>query len=249
MKTAMLCVQGNWAHFKKPETNNNPLTHDFLTKTALIGMIGAVLGKEREVMKGLFPRLSDDLQYGVALLRPVKKQTWSFTLRRFAADRSKLEVTTLSPRPFEFLRKPSFKVVLGLADDRSEQEFNRFLELIAESKTHYDPVLGLHNCPAEIALLKTGKAEAMVGHFRTEGFVPRSSSPDPVESLIRGAFRLGFDRLPTYQDNAMWNPPDRYVEVIYPDRISAESPSLLSGKGAHFKVDWDSSEEDCWCLI
>ena len=91
MKTAMLCVQGNWAHFKKPETNNNPLTHDFLTKTALLGMIGAVLGKERDAMKGLFPRLSEDLRYGVALLRPVKKQTWSFTLRRFAADRSKLE--------------------------------------------------------------------------------------------------------------------------------------------------------------
>ncbi len=89
----------------------------------------------------------------------------------------------------------------------------------------------------------------MIGHFSTEGFVPRSSEPDPTEALGRGAFRLGFDRLPTYQDNAMWNPPDRYVEVVYPDRISADSPSLLSGKGAHFKVDWDSSEEECWCLI
>jgi CRISPR-associated protein Cas5h len=43
MKGFQLEISGNWGHFKKPETNNNPLSHDFITKTALIGMIGAVL--------------------------------------------------------------------------------------------------------------------------------------------------------------------------------------------------------------
>ena len=59
MKAIQIIVEGNWGHFKRPETNNNPLTHDFITKTALIGMIGAVLGYERAEMKDLFPQLSD----------------------------------------------------------------------------------------------------------------------------------------------------------------------------------------------
>ena len=55
MKGLQFKIDGDWAHFKKPETNNNPLSHDLIPKTALIGMIGAVLGIEREKMKSLFP--------------------------------------------------------------------------------------------------------------------------------------------------------------------------------------------------
>lgn len=73
MKGFQFKIDGNWAHFKKPDTNNNPLSHDLIPKTALIGMIGAVLGIEREKMKSLFPQLSEDLLYGVELLKPVKK--------------------------------------------------------------------------------------------------------------------------------------------------------------------------------
>ena len=61
MKGVLFELKGNWGHFRKPETNNNPLTHDFITKTALIGLVGAVLGKERDEMKELFPQLSEDL--------------------------------------------------------------------------------------------------------------------------------------------------------------------------------------------
>ena len=50
MKGFQFKIDGDWAHFKKPETNNNPLSHDLIPKTALIGMIGAVLGIEREKM-------------------------------------------------------------------------------------------------------------------------------------------------------------------------------------------------------
>ena len=81
MKGAILNIRGNWAHFKKPETNNNPLTHDFITKTALVGMMGAVLGIEREQMKSQFPLLTRGLLYGVQVVNPVKKISWGFTSR------------------------------------------------------------------------------------------------------------------------------------------------------------------------
>lgn len=79
MKGFQFKIDGDWAHFKKPETNNNPLSHDLIPKTALIGMIGAVLGIERKKMKFLFPQLSEDLLYGVELLKPVTKTSCGFT--------------------------------------------------------------------------------------------------------------------------------------------------------------------------
>ena len=42
MKGFQFKIDGNWAHFKKPETNNNPVAHDLIPETALIGVIGAV---------------------------------------------------------------------------------------------------------------------------------------------------------------------------------------------------------------
>ena len=74
-----IVIEGKWGHFKKPETNNNPLSHDIITKTALIGLIGAVIGIYRVTMRALFPQLYEDFLYGVQLLSPVRKLSWGFT--------------------------------------------------------------------------------------------------------------------------------------------------------------------------
>src|SRR5215210_1026953 len=102
MKGALISIEGNWGHFKKPETNNNPLTHDFITKTALIGMIGAVLGIERPEMREVFPQLSEDLCYGVQIRGAVKKESWSFKLR-YAAN-----LFEKRPVQMEFLKNPLY---------------------------------------------------------------------------------------------------------------------------------------------
>lgn len=259
MKAALLRIEGPWAHFKRPETNNNPLTHDFITKTALIGMIGAVTGKERAEMTALFPQLSEDLLYGVALERAVKKQSWAFTLRRFSSDiKNRLEAPGLSPRPFEFLKEPKFRVVLALQNSRSEALFSAFVDLVRNGEVHYDPVLGLHNCPAELTFIDEGTAEAGSGAFETEGFLP-----DTVRRRITpgGPFRIGFDRIPAYQNGDMWNPPDRYVEVIYRDFLPGVS-QRLGGEGDHLRIRWshesegrgeegreNKGKEEAWCLI
>jgi len=246
MDTLLLRISGNWGHFKKPETNNNPLTHDFITKTALIGMIGAVLGKDRENMRPLFPQLSEDLKYGVVLEKPVKKQAWAFTLRRFAAGRANLEVTGLSPRPFEFLKDPCFRVAVALVNERSQEMFDMFAHLVMNSETHFDPILGLHNCPAEISLLGRHEVEEAEGRFRTEGFVPCALKPRPEDTA---SFRVGFERLPSYQNADMWNPPDRYVEVVYMDVSRGGERPHLAGDGEHYRIHTNDGKEEQWCLI
>ena len=246
MDTLLLRISGNWGHFKKPETNNNPLTHDFITKTALIGMIGAVLGKDRETMRPLFPQLSEDLQYGVALENPVKKQAWAFTLRRFEAGRAKLEVAGLSPRPFEFLKDPCFRVVIALTDERSRELFEAFAGLVANSETHFDPVLGLHNCPAELVLLRRCEAERADGKFRTVGFVPRLLKPNPPRDV---PYRVGVERIPSFQNADMWNPPERYQEVVYIDVSRSGEQPHLTGEGEYFRLQGSAGKEEDWCLI
>ena len=230
-------VHGNWGHFRRAETNNNPLTHDFLTKTALIGLIGAVVGIERGEMRSLFPRFSDQLRYGVQINGVVKKQAWSFTLRNVFKQN---DSDGKAPRPMEFLRHPDFTVAFALNDGADvvvSDHLSGFVRAVQASEAKYTPVLGLHNCPAELRWIKEGEIVEESGQYITKGFFLRSHRMTmPVDT----AFRLGFERIPTYQSDNWVNLQDRYQDVIYPSNDVA-----ITVEGTHYR--FASGEE--WCLI
>jgi CRISPR-associated protein Cas5h len=239
MKGFQLEIDGNWGHFKKPETNNNPLTHDLITKTALIGMIGAVLGIERQEMKELFPILSNNLLYGVCLLNPVKKISWGFT--------SKTAINPTgsgSPKYFEFLKDPAFLVSVALANEHSAETcniFNTFQTAIEKGTAIYTPILGWHNCPANLSFISSGDFTSKKENvFETKGFVIAGKH---IPQDVSGEFRIGFDKLPTYQNNDFWNLPDKYVNVIYPDY-----PHFIKVKGEYYEYCTNEIVEK-WCLI
>lgn len=222
-------VSGRWAQFRRPETNNTPLTHDFITKPALLGLGGALLGWERPIMREQFPILSDDLLYSVQLNQPLKKESWSFTLRNVAKPEER------SPRPMEFLRDPDFTVVVGLKNERSAAFFEAMRSAIRNTEARFTPVLGLHNCPAELEWIEAGELTEASGPYQTPGFILRT------HRLLRlDGIRLGFDRIPTYQTSEWWNLPERYQEVTY-----SLNGIAVEAEGDHYRL----ANREGWCLI
>lgn len=236
MRAIQLRLSGNWAHFKKPETNNNPLTHDLIPKTALLGLIGAVLGIERLEMKSLFPQFSEDFRYGVQLLKPLRKESWGFTSRKAINP-----TAAGSPKYFEFLRNPDFKVTLALRKERSQRYFSQFLQSVREETSVYTPVLGWHNCPAEVQFVSDGNiAGSEEGEFETQGFV---TSDQHTLKNTDAEFRIGLDKLPTYQDDDFWNWPERYQLIMYPD-----CEQSLRVKGTYYTYI-TSQHAESWYLM
>lgn len=235
MKGVRLHIKGNWGQFRRPETNNNPLSHDFITKTALIGMIGAVVGKDRKEMKPLFPLLCKDLKYGIQINNEVKKQSWGFTFRSVSNAWEK------SPKQMEMVRNPDYTVLICLmnsAEEISKEIFDEFVRSCKEGKSCYEPVLGLHNCPAEIEFVEDGSFEYVAeGTFSTKGFVTNKHKPEGLGMI---GFRIGFDKVPTFQNDDFWNLPEKYVSVIYP----SENRNITVS-GDYFIFNRDSK----WCLI
>lgn len=239
MQAIQIIVEGNWGHFKRPETNNNPLTHDFITKTALIGMIGAVLGYERSEMKNLFPQLSNDLLYGVELQQPVKKISWGFTSRTaFKPWESG------TPKYFEFLKNPSFKILLALKEENTSEEiFTQFAEAVKQEEAIFTPVLGWHNCPADLSW----KSEGSVQYFQEKGAKNEMKCFFSTQHSLKmgGAesFRLGFENIPTFQNNDFWNLPERYEKVIYPD-----AGNTVNVEGAYYQYSQNNKKETWWLI-
>lgn len=228
-------LSGNWGHFKKVDTNNNPLTHDFITKTALIGLIGAVNGIERTDMRTLFPELSEDLLYSVAVNTHVQKESWGFTLRTVKVNLEK------SPWQFEFLKRPDFTVVLALKNERSRIIFEDFCENIENEQACFNPTLGLANCPADIKFCVLGSlSDKQEGLFTTQGFI---SKKHKIEIGDDFNFRIGFDRIPTYQNNDFWNDPEKYVDIAY-----SFGGNALQAIGEYYEMK-TSKEISKWFMI
>lgn len=241
MKAVQFQVSGRWGHFRKAETNNNPLTHDFITKTALVGLMGAVVGIEREEMRAYFPKMCDGLRYGVQVIGQVKKQSWGFTFRQ-ASD-----VFMHAPRYMEILSQPKFSIILASRDDLDEtgqQFFERFCHAIKNEKAHFTPVLGLHNCPADLLFESDGKVEsAGNGRFETTGFVSKDHNPE-----LKSVARLGFEKIPTFQTDDFWNLPERYETVIYPSPTGSSLGQTLQASGDFFTFQ-SANTTTFWHLI
>jgi CRISPR-associated protein Cas5 subtype I-B len=234
MKGAVFNIEGRWAHFRKAESNNNPLTHDFITKTALIGLIGAVLGKRRDEMKGLFPKLSKDLLYGVEVCDDVQKISWGFTVRKAVNPAEQ------GRKRFEFIKEPRYRIAIGLLDHLSEEFYENFANAIEQSEARFTPVLGLHNCPANIEAetVTRGEFENESGSFETRAFVALKEGVK-IKSRV-DSFRVGLERIPTYQRD-FYNPPDGYQRVVYPS-----NGNFISVEGEHHRFTKDGSK---WMLI
>lgn len=231
MKAIKLKIKGNWAQFRKAETNNNPLSHDFITKTAMIGLIGAVLGIERNEMKSLFPKLSVGLLYSVQIDNDVKKQSWGFTLRSVSHTWEK------APKQMEFVKNPNYTVIIALRDEECKDYFDKFIVYCQQEKACFTPVLGLHNCPAEIYVIEEGDLVEKKGAFETKGFVTDNYQPQ-MDGIT--TFRIGFDKIPTFQNNDFWNLPEKFVKVVYPSEQSS-----IKTQGQYFEFNNESQ----WCMI
>jgi CRISPR-associated protein Cas5h len=234
MKAIQFEISGQWGHFRKTETNNNPLSHDFITKTALVGVIGAVVGIEREPMRRFFPILCDALLYGVEVRNVVKKQSWGFTLR------SASNLFESSPRYMEILSMPKFSIVLACRNGAdTEGVFEKFCEMVKNQQACFTPVLGLHNCPAELIFENEGEIEdVQSGNFKTLGFI----SPNH-KYKITGSLRMGFERVPTFQTDDFWNLPESYKQVIYPT-----GGNVLNADGSFHTFKTEKTESQ-WHLI
>ncbi len=235
MKGVQLIIEGNWAHFKRPETDNNPISYDFITKPALVGLIGAVLGINRDEMRPLFPKLSEDLLYGVQILNPIKKLSIAFTLRKA------VKLSEKAPKHMEFLKSPKFLVVIALHNDRSKEIFVEFIKSIKNSEAKFTPVLGIHNCPANLEFISEGEfSEKLIN--KDAGFKVKCVISKNHTLIIKETetFCIRPARIPTFQNDDFWNPPDKYVDVIY----SSEG-NEITVKGDCYKYD----NSEFWWLI
>jgi len=133
-------VWGYYAHFRRFYTTTSPLTFPIPPRTALCGLIAAIIGKEKENNEYLRYFTLNDASIGLRLLNPVKKVIIAENLIDTEKSPKSFYNIKRTRIRFEFLKDQKYRIYFHHTDKNIYQQLK---ENVISHKSVYTPCLGL----------------------------------------------------------------------------------------------------------
>lgn len=208
MKAYTIKLSGNWGHFRRPEANNNPISYDFIPKTAFIGLMSAVVGLTRDDLKSQYEALSKEILYTVEICNEINKIATNFRIYKYKGSLTGVENP---PQFYEILKDPTYKIsYFG-----NNELVIKFTEMIRNNQAHFQPTFGLANCPANIEFVEELELEQVINkQLKTRTLIPKENCNIKLDiTSNKPQYIFSYDSIPTVQNNDWYN--TKYTEVFY----------------------------------
>ncbi|SDN71955.1 CRISPR-associated protein, Cas5h family [Desulfonauticus submarinus] len=158
MKIVVFDIWGDLGHFRVPYTTSSPLTFPIPPKTALYGIVGAVLGYDKKNYLEKFQnrkwKFAIGIKNKISTIRIAENVINTKVVKMFARmPRGKSCRTQIN---FEFLKNPYFRIYVTSLDNN---ELNKLKILLKEHKTQYTISLGISECLANFRFVGSFEAE------------------------------------------------------------------------------------------
>jgi len=137
-RVIVLDVWGDYAHFKKIYTTSSPLTYSFPPRTAISGLIGAIIGLDKEEYFRHF--LRKDARIGCKIIKPIKKIRIGENHLNADNIKNMHMIKNRHPTRREFVKDPKYRIYIAHSD---ETLCNNLKSLLANHQSIYTPCLGL----------------------------------------------------------------------------------------------------------
>jgi len=184
-KVLIFDAWGDYAHFRRFYTTTSPLTFPIPPRTALCGLIGAIIGKEKENNEYLRHFSLNEASIGLRLLKPVKKVMIAENLIDTEKSPKSFYNIKRTRIRFEFLKDQKYRIYFHHTD---EDIYQQLKENLMNHKSVYTPCLGLSE---NIANFK------FVGEFKVKSETTREyvqiNSVLPTEKIVeKQGIKLNF---------------------------------------------------------
>ncbi len=159
-------ISSEYGHFRKYNTTTSPLSYSIPTRTAIAGLMGAILGMEREVADGVFPEGAIPVQeffskanseIAVQIINPVKKENVAMNLINTKLSFYDLSKAGRTQIEFELVKNVKYRIFIAL--NNNDAVFADLAERIKMKKHHFSPYLGLAQFTATIDFVDVKQAE------------------------------------------------------------------------------------------
>lgn len=216
-------IGSEYGHFRKFNTTTSPLTYSIPTRPAMTGLLGAILGIEREVAAGKFRKgvvplsrlFSKEMAgIGIQLMHPVKKVNVAFNLLDTEKTASSFfNIKQRTQIEYELLKDPFFRVFVSFKD---KELFGNLVNYVQNNCTYFTPYLGLSQFTASIQF----KGLSIIEPLNSIGFqevvtavnLSNANLDDPIQFDRSVEFKYTLDTLP--------------VEML-PDRVVTEYAEVI----------------------
>ena len=168
-------VWGYYAHFRRFYTTTSPLTFPIPPRTALCGLIAAIIGKEKENNEYLKYFTLNEASIGLRLLNPVKKVMITENLIDTEKSPKSFYNIKRTRIRFEFLKDQKYRIYFHHTDEHIYQQVK---ENLINHKSIYTPCLGLSENIANFEFRGEFKVKS-----KTSGKYVQINSVFPTEKI------------------------------------------------------------------
>ncbi len=234
MKTLIFDVIGDYAHFRKYFSTSSPVTFSIIPPTAVLGIIGAIIGLSRE--DNYYLKVLNEAKTSIAIKinKPIKKTRLGINLintkGNYWVPKQRREGARTQLK-YEFIKDISYRLYVNIQD---EKLFTKLVEMVKAHKSFYTVSLGLSELLADIKFIGVEEfnEKAMCDEFvEINSIVPvKAIKEDGIK--LEGNFFLK-ERVPIAMD-------DNRVVNFYEELLIE-----MTGKPMELKVDkfWEGSSE------
>jgi CRISPR-associated protein Cas5h len=206
-KVLVFDIESEYGHFRKFNTTTSPLTYSIPTRPAIAGLIGAILGIERELSAGKFNKgvtpvadifTKNVANIGVQIINPIQKVNIGFNLLDTEKTVSSFfNIKQRTQIEFELLKNPCFRIFISLSDNVL---FSDLISRVQNNRTHFTPYLGISQFTASIQFKSVVEALLIDNNEFQEVVtavnISNADLDNPVRFIYSQDFKYTSDTLP-----------------------------------------------------
>jgi CRISPR-associated protein Cas5h len=147
-KILVFDISADYAQFKKYFTNMSPLTFSIPPRTVISGIIGAIIGLDKEGNPENF--LEENSFIALKINKPVHKVKLPTNYLKTVSIKHFSKFKEHKPTNVEYLKTPSFRIYFSHNDGNIYEKLKNNLE---EHKSFYTLNLGISSCLANFAFI------------------------------------------------------------------------------------------------
>ena len=202
-------IWGDYGHFRKFYTTSSPLTHAFPPKTSIWGMVGAIIGLEKQKYLEYFQ--SPEVKCGVRINSPIIKTRIAINLIDTKASKRYFSDTTQHTQiSMELLKRPEYTIYFYHPNEAIYSALKRNLE---KHKTHYTLCLGLSEYIAQFHYLGESTMEHVLAANASVKIVDVLSTSKINQYEIENNYEYFKETTPASMDTM--RRPTGYQEFLY----------------------------------
>ena len=163
-KIIIFDIWGDYAHFKKPYTTTSPLTYSIPSRTALTGIIGAIMGIRKD-------KNNEDINYSkwnlsIRIMNPIKKTIINQNLINTKTAEKMSRMKSKGGRTqirIENLKDVKYSIYVEIF---SEKEHNDLLSRLKNHSPVFTPSLGISENLANFSFIEEVEYKKEMGDIK-----------------------------------------------------------------------------------